>query len=97
MTSPLHLAAASGWIECVNELILSDHPVDCIDRKGWSPLLYAHFQNHQDCVLALMEAKPEQVRFLFFLIVEGVAPEAKIVVPNITVSRNMQYSHLSSK
>ena len=40
---------------------MNGHPVDCVDKKGWSPLLYAHFQNHQDCVLALMEAKTEQV------------------------------------
>ena len=61
-TSPLHLAAVSGWTDCVLELLSNDHPVDCVDSKGWSPLLYAHFQDHQDCVLALMKANPQQVR-----------------------------------
>ena len=36
--------------------------MDCRDAKGWPPLLYAHFVDHQDCVLALMKAKPAQVR-----------------------------------
>ena len=43
-------------------LISHGHPVDCRDAKGWPPLLYAHFVDHQDCVLALMRAKPAQVR-----------------------------------
>ena len=43
-------------------LISHGHPVDCRDAKGWPPLLYAHFVDHQDCVLALMKAKPAQVR-----------------------------------
>lgn len=60
-TSPLHLAALSGWIRCVEVLISHGHPVDCRDAKGWPPLLYAHFEDHQDCVLALMRAKPGQV------------------------------------
>lgn len=42
-------------------LISHGHPVDCRDAKGWPPLLYAHFEDHQDCVLALMRAKPGQV------------------------------------
>lgn len=61
MTTPLHLAALSGWVECVDVLISHDHPVDCRDAQGWPPLLYAHFQNHHECVLALMRAQPKQV------------------------------------
>lgn len=43
-------------------LVAHGHPVECRDERGWPPLLYAHFQNHQECVLALMRAKPKQVR-----------------------------------
>lgn len=42
-----------------------DHVVDCRDNIGWPPLLYAHFQKHQECVLALMKAKPKQVSCTF--------------------------------
>lgn len=61
-TSPLHLAALSGWTGCIEVLLSNNHPVDCVDAKGWSPLLYAHFRHHQQCVLALMKAKPHQAR-----------------------------------
>lgn len=60
-TTPLHLAALCGWLECVETLISHQHQVACRDDTGWPPLLYAHFQNHQDCVLALMKAEPQQV------------------------------------
>ena len=60
-TTPLHLAALSGWVKCVEVLITYGHPVDCRDEKGWPPLLYAHFASHQECVLALMKEKPGQV------------------------------------
>lgn len=61
MTTPLHLAALSGWVECVEVLISHGHPVDCRDAQGWPPLLYAHFEDHHECVLALMKANPKQV------------------------------------
>ena len=48
-------------MECVESLIDHSHEVDCRDELGWPPLLYAHFQDHQECVLALMKAKPQQV------------------------------------
>lgn len=60
-TSPLHVAAASGHVDCVNALTSHGHPVDCRDGEGWPPLLYAQFAGHHDCVLALMTAKPSQV------------------------------------
>ena len=60
--TPLHLAAVNGWVECVEALVAHGHPVECRDERGWPPLLYAHFQNHQECVLALMRANPKQVR-----------------------------------
>ena len=60
-TTALHLAALSGCVECVNTLIARGHMIECRDAKGWSPLLYAHFGNHQDCVLTLMRARPQQV------------------------------------
>ena len=61
LTTPLHLAALVGGVECVEELIARGHTVDCRDAKGWPPLLYAHFEGHQDSVLALMKARPQQV------------------------------------
>ncbi len=61
LTTPLHLAALVGAVECVEALIARGHVVDCRDAKGWSPLLYAHFEDHQDSVLALMKARPQQV------------------------------------
>ncbi len=64
LTTPLHLAALVGAVECVEGLIARGHTVDCRDAKGWSPLLYAHFEDHQDCVLALMRARPQQVMLL---------------------------------
>lgn len=60
-TSSLHLAAMSGSTECVQLLLAYGHQVDCLDRHGWPPLLYANFQAHESCVLALMEPKPEQL------------------------------------
>ena len=62
LTTPLHLAALNGWVECIDVLISHGHTVDCRDAQGWPPLLYAHFQDHHDCVLALMKAQPKQVR-----------------------------------
>ena len=63
-TSSLHLAAMSGDTECVQLLLNFGHKVDCIDRYGWPPLLYANFKAHESCVLALMKPKPEQVFIL---------------------------------
>ena len=60
--SALHLAALSGWQDCVQLLISHGHIVDCIDERGWPPILYAHFKDHEDCVLALLKAKPQQVK-----------------------------------
>ena len=57
----LHIAASGGSTECVQLLIDHQHPVDCPDNKGWPPLLYANFSSHEDCVLAIMKAKPKQV------------------------------------
>ena len=60
-TTPLHLAAASGWVECVELLIKHGHPVECRDEQGWPPLLYAHYIKCEESVLALMRAGPQQV------------------------------------
>lgn len=51
----------SGDTECVQLLLNSGHQVDCVDKYGWPPLLYANFKAHESCVLALMKPKPEQV------------------------------------
>lgn len=51
----------SGDTQCVTLLLNSGHKVDCVDRYGWPPLLYANFKAHESCVLALMKPKPEQV------------------------------------
>lgn len=51
----------SGDTQCVTLLLTSGHKVDCVDRYGWPPLLYANFKAHESCVLALMKPKPEQV------------------------------------
>ena len=51
----------SGDTKCVELLLSSGHQVDCVDRYGWPPLLYANFKAHESCVLALMKPKPEQV------------------------------------
>lgn len=59
--SALHLAALSGWLDCVQLLISHGHTVDCTDEQGWPPILYAHFKDHEECVLALLKAKPQQV------------------------------------
>ncbi len=63
-TSALHMAAATGCLETVQLLIAYGHKVDCTDDFGWSPILYAHFEEHEDCVLALLKAYPQQVRRL---------------------------------
>ena len=60
--SALHLAALSGCLDCVQLLISYGHVVDCTDDFGWSPILYAHFKDHEECVLALLKANPQQVR-----------------------------------
>lgn len=54
----------SGDTQCVELLLNSGHQVDCVDRYGWPPLLYANFKAHESCVLALMKPKPEQVFIL---------------------------------
>ena len=51
----------SGDTECVQLLLSFGHQVDCVDKCGWPPLLYANFKAHESCVLALMKPKPEQV------------------------------------
>ena len=51
----------SGDTECVQLLLDFGHQVDCVDKCGWPPLLYANFKAHESCVLALMKPKPEQV------------------------------------
>ena len=51
----------SGDTECVQLLLNFGHQVDCVDKCGWPPLLYANFKAHESCVLALMKPKPEQV------------------------------------
>ena len=51
----------SGDTQCVQLLLDFGHQVDCVDRYGWPPLLYANFKAHESCVLALMKPKPEQV------------------------------------
>ncbi|EDO40299.1 predicted protein [Nematostella vectensis] len=60
-TSALHLAAMAGNTRCVQLLLDSGHPVDCLDKYGWPPLLYANFKAQESCVLALMKPKPEQL------------------------------------
>lgn len=89
-TSPLHLAAVSGWTDCITELIISCHPVDCVDNKGWSPLLYAHFQNNQDCVLELMKVKPQQVRpqdLQLLHVICKLSPTSKVTLMCLLVFR----------
>jgi hypothetical protein len=51
----------AGSTECVNLLLCNGHPVDCVDYCGWPPLLYANFKAQEECVLALMNPKPEQL------------------------------------
>lgn len=51
----------SGDTECIQLLLDFGHQVDCVDKCGWPPLLYANFKAHESCVLALMKPKPEQV------------------------------------
>lgn len=51
----------SGDTECVQLLLNFGHQVDCVDKCGWPPLLYANFKAHESCVLALMKPKPDQV------------------------------------
>lgn len=51
----------SGDTQCVQLLLNFGHQVDCVDRYGWPPLLYANFKAQESCVLALMKPKPEQV------------------------------------
>ena len=58
----------SGDTECVQLLLNFGHRVDCVDRYGWPPLLYANFKAHESCVLALMKPKPEQVFILGYLL-----------------------------
>ena len=54
----------SGDTECVQLLLNFGHQVDCVDKCGWPPLLYANFKAQESCVLALMKPKPEQVFIL---------------------------------
>ena len=61
-TTALHLASLAGSPDCVQLLLASGHKVDSTDEFGWSPILYAHFKKHEDCVLALLKANPHQVR-----------------------------------
>lgn len=40
---------------------------------GWPPLLYADFQAKEDCVLALLEPRPQQLVYLSRLMRTGSA------------------------
>jgi len=51
----------AGSTECVQLLLTYNHPVDCVDKHGWPPLLYADFNAKEECVLALMKPKPRQL------------------------------------
>lgn len=51
----------AGSTECVQLLLTYGHPVDCVDKSGWPPLLYADFNAKEECVLALMKPKPNQL------------------------------------
>ncbi|XP_065890153.1 E3 ubiquitin-protein ligase HACE1-like [Dysidea avara] len=63
-TSCLHIAALLGSSQCAQLLISHDHPIDCVDGKGWPPLLYANFSSERECVLSIMKSKPNQLLVL---------------------------------
>jgi len=50
-----------GFTEAIQLLMEYNHPVDCVDDKGWPPLLYSNFVSNKESVLLLMNSKPDQV------------------------------------
>ena len=50
-----------GSTECVQLLLDYGHQVDCLDKYGWPPLLYANFKAQESCVLSLMKPNPRQI------------------------------------
>ena len=67
-TTALHLAALGGHTDAVEMLVQCGHPVDEVDNAGWPPLLYANFQANEQCVLTLLNAKPDHLRVLGVLL-----------------------------
>ncbi|KAJ3298384.1 hypothetical protein HDU79_010970 [Rhizoclosmatium sp. JEL0117] len=71
-TSLLHLAALHGLEEIVKLLLSRKVPPTIKDKLQWTPLIYAHYGESCDqisdgCLLALLEAKPQQLRDLMQL------------------------------
>ena len=64
----MHLAALGGHTAAVEMLVECGHPVDTVDNAGWPPLLYANFQANEQCVLSLLNAKPDHLRVLGVLL-----------------------------
>lgn len=60
-TTSLHLAAASGNLKSIELLISHGHSVNCLDKVGWPPLLYANFKATQSSVITLFRADPKQI------------------------------------
>ncbi|EDO43577.1 predicted protein [Nematostella vectensis] len=60
--TPLHLAARCGALESLACLISYKADVSSIDSHGWSPVHYAAYFNHVDCLLHLIHKDTKLVQ-----------------------------------
>ncbi|KAJ3210223.1 hypothetical protein HDU67_005459 [Dinochytrium kinnereticum] len=85
----LHLAAADGLSRIVRHLLDLGLAPDVQDLHGWTPLLYAHVATEvgnveDDCLVALLERKPQQLYGLFLRSVGGDKRREKVVRALVT-------------
>lgn len=76
-TSALHIAALQGHRDSIITLTKLGHPPNNLDKSGWPPLLYAIFENHQECALILMRKDPHQLSLLGQLLKRDLTDEAR--------------------
>ncbi|KAJ3068556.1 E3 ubiquitin-protein ligase [Podochytrium sp. JEL0797] len=83
-TSLLHLAALHGLELIVRLLLDRGVPPTLKDKLFWTPLIYAHLAEESDkisdgCLLALLEANPQQLGDLMQLVEGNAAGHEKVV------------------
>jgi ankyrin repeat protein len=55
MNTPLHYAAAYGWLDCIDLLLKSGADVNSTNSWKITPINIAMLLNHQGCVKRILE------------------------------------------
>ena len=83
MTTPLHYAAAYGWLDIIDLLLDAGADVNAANSWKVTPINIAMLKNHQGCVKRLLEqpnvdvnCKDEKGRTLLLLSLFSMNPES---------------------